>query len=141
MYNYLYIYIYMNFIEPVDPLVKENTSIQLFYADEKMLQILINDDFDSYMQYVRDKQQYIREKPFLEKKNDYLEDEVDYLNTKVYLLKNEIIRLNKEIEVNKYVKSNEKYKKHMIQNIFDSFDRLDYTIKRSLDKLEDKMKK
>jgi len=131
----------MNFIEPIDPLVKENTSINLFYADEKMLQILINDDFDAYMQYVRDKQQYIREKPLLEKKNDYLEDEVNYLNTKVYLLKNEIDRLNKQIEVNKYVKSNEKYKKHMIQNMFDSFDRLDYNIKSSLDKLEDKMKK
>jgi hypothetical protein len=131
----------MNFIEPVDPLVKENTSINLFYADEKMLQILVNDDFDSYMQYVRDKQQYIREKPLLEKKNDYLEDEVDYLNTKVYLLKNEIIRLNKQIEVNKYVESNKKYKKEMIQNIFDNFDRLDYTIKTSLYKLEDKMKK
>ena len=131
----------MNFIEPIDPLVKENTSIQLFYADENMLQILINDDFETYMQYVRDKQKYINEKPLLEKKNDYLEEEVCYLNTKVYLLKNEINRLNKEIEVNKYVKSNEKYKKHMIQNMFDSFDRLDYTIKKSLNKLEERIKK
>lgn len=87
----------MNFIEPIDPLVKENTSIQLFYADENMLQILINDDFETYMQYVRDKQKYVNEKPLLEKKNDYLEEEVCYLNTKVYLLKNEINRLNKEI--------------------------------------------
>jgi phage shock protein A len=131
----------MNFIEPVDPLVKENRSLDLFYADEKMYELLIKDDFNSYMQYVRDKQQYVREKPLLEKKNDYLEEEVDYLNAKVHILNNEIDRLNKQIEVNKYVKSNEKYKKHMIQNMFDSFDRLDYTIKRSLDKLEDKMKK
>lgn len=29
----------------------------------------------------------------------------------------------------------------MIQNMFDSFDRLDYTIKKSLNNLEDKMKK
>ena len=137
----------MNFIEPVDPLVKENTSLQLFYADENMLTLLINDDFDSYMQYVRDKQQYIhdkqkyvREKPLLEKKNDYLEEEVDYLNAKVFILNNEIDRLNKQIEDNN-VKSNEKYKKHMIQNIFDSFDRLEYNIKRSLYNLEDKMKK
>lgn len=131
----------MNFIEPVDPLVKENTSIQLFYADENMLQILINDDFETYMQYVRDKQKYVSEKPLLEKKNDYLEEEVCYLNTKVYLLKNEIIKLNKQIEVNKYVESNKKLKKDMIQNMFDNFDRLDYTIKKSLNNLEDKMKK
>ena len=131
----------MNFIEPVDPLVKENNNIDLFYADEKMLQLLINDDFSSYMQYVRDKQKYVRVKPIFEKKNDYLEEEVDYLNAKVYVLNNEIDRLNKQIEVNNYVKSNEKYKKHMIQNMFDSFDRLDYTIKTSLNYLEDKMKK
>jgi len=131
----------MNFIEPVDPLVKENTSIQLFYADEKMLTLLINNDFDSYLQYVRDKQQYIREKPLLEKKNEYLEEEIDYLNTKVYILNNEINRLNKQIEINKYVESNKNYKKHMIQNIFDSFDRLEYNIKTSLYNLEDKMKK
>jgi hypothetical protein len=42
-----------NSIEPIDPLVKDNNPY--FYADEKMLHILINEDIQVYLDYVNNK--------------------------------------------------------------------------------------
>ena len=43
-------------IEPVDPLVKDDS--QFFYADEKMLNILINEDIQVYLDYVNNNGQF-----------------------------------------------------------------------------------
>ena len=42
-------------IEPVDPLVLPERDNTYFFADEKMLDILIHDDIEEYLQYIRNK--------------------------------------------------------------------------------------
>jgi hypothetical protein len=41
-----------NFIQAIDPLVKESTDTnELFHADEKMHYILVNNDIQTYLDY------------------------------------------------------------------------------------------
>lgn len=49
-----------NQIEPIDPLVTNNN---FFYADQKMLDILVNNDIQDYLDYVREKQKKSKIQP------------------------------------------------------------------------------
>ena len=46
-------------IKPVDLFIKEEDDKSFFFADEKMHNILVNDDINSYLDYIRNKHESI----------------------------------------------------------------------------------
>ena len=105
-------------IEPVDPLISPEKDDTYFFADEKMLEILINDDIEEYLNYIRDK-----------RKNNNLKKEQEEIKENERL-KKENEKLKKEDE--KFVKNDEMKEKNrqlMIREIFASMNRLEDTIK------------
>lgn len=69
-----------NQIEPIDPLVTNNN---FFYADQKMLDILVNNDIQDYLDYVREKQKNLK---------------FNHLNQ--HLINNYLMTINKKEKIN-----------------------------------------
>jgi hypothetical protein len=99
-------------IEPVDPLVKDDS--QFFYADEKMLNILINEDIQVYLDYVNNKY----------KASKNLKEKITNPTTKEILDKHRLIHEYDRIE-----RQNE-YKKHMLDSIWLNIMTLEETINK-----------
>lgn len=99
-------------IEPVDPLVKDDS--QFFYADEKMLNILINEDIQVYLDYVNNK--------YKESKN--LKEKITNPTTKEILDKHRLIHEYDRIE------RQNKHKKLMLDSIWSNILTLEETINK-----------
>jgi hypothetical protein len=95
-----------NFIKAVDPLVQDNND--LFHADEKMHNLLKNNDIQDYLDYIKEK--HNKSKINLEIKTEIKSD------------------IKPEIKHNYTYNNN--YKKQMLQNIWSDILTLEYTIKK-----------
>jgi hypothetical protein len=97
-------------IEPIDPLVKDDNN-PFFYADEKMLNILKNDDIQEYFDYIKNKNKIKKEKLQFKIKEEKL------------------IKLREELE-NEREENRNRNKKLMLSSIADSISILEDTIKK-----------
>ena len=106
----------MNNLEPIDPLVKPtNISTNLFHADEKMHDLLVNGNIEAYLAYCSAKYhdlKYIKQeekspdiKEILNKYNDYvLKERQDRVNKHKKMLLESIWTniINLENTINKF---------------------------------------
>jgi len=100
-------------IEPIDPLVKDDNN-PFFYADEKMLNILKNDDIQEYFDYIKNK----KEKQYV------ISDEITYK-----IKEEKLIKLREELE-NEREENRNRNKKLMLSSIANSISILEDTIKK-----------
>jgi hypothetical protein len=114
-------------IEPVDPLINENkttTNVDNYYfnADEEMLYILMNKDINEYLNFVNNKYSKIEQLKIL-KEEENKKMEIKNLKNELLIAQNYI---NTKLE---YDERRNKFKKQMIQNINEGFDKLEKTLK------------
>ena len=113
-------------VEPVDPLIKENSNedINYFNADEEMLYILMNKDINEYLNFVNNKYSKIEKLKIKKEEEDK--------NMEIKNLKNELLRVQTQLNILntklEYNETRNKYKNQMIQNINESFDKLERTL-------------
>ena len=97
-------------VEPVDSIIDENK--KFFYADEQMLNILINNDFQDYLDYIKNKQ-------FGKTPADEIKE-----------LKQKLIEKELELEELKELKKRQNYKNEMLSSMMLNINRLEETIKK-----------
>ena len=114
-------------VEPVDPLIKENSNedINYFNADEEMLYILMNKDINEYLNFVNNKYSKI-EKLKIQKEEEDKEKEIKNLKYELLIVQTQLNNINAKLE---YEEKRNKYKNQMIQNINEGFDKLERTLK------------
>ena len=114
-------------VEPVDPLIKENSNedINYFNADEEMLYILMNKDINEYLNFVNNKYSKIQELKIL-KEEQNKEQEIKNLKNELLIVQTQLNNLNSKLE---YEERRNKFKNQMIQNINESFYNLERTLK------------
>lgn len=115
---------FQDILQPIDPLIKETNPY--FYADEEMLTILLTEDIQSYLDYIKNKHEQKNKtlQELMQVQEENKQELMQIQEEKEQEIKEQQI---KEHEIQKIKNNN--YKRHLISNIISNINNLENMLK------------